>query len=143
MATHTHNYGRASALPLPAVLASIPSYPRPVIERLVSRLIETLDLQDGDPDFECDPFNEGEPAFDERSRAMANAHPNCCPDGDMYQPQIGGLGWVYAHDCEDAEEGDPAEDGHDAEIETWSNPEDCPTEAFIGRRTPARQLGAE
>lgn len=48
-------FGRASALPLSAVLASIPSYPRPVIERLVARLIDHLDEQDGDPDREEDP----------------------------------------------------------------------------------------
>lgn len=52
MATHPHDYGRASAVPLSAVLASIPSYPRPVIERLVSRMIEHLDTADGDPDLE-------------------------------------------------------------------------------------------
>ena len=52
MAYHAPDYGRAAALPLSDVLASIPSFPRPVIERLVSRLIEHLDEQDGEPDFE-------------------------------------------------------------------------------------------
>jgi hypothetical protein len=52
MASHSFDYGRASALPLSAVLGAIPSYPRPVIERLVSRLIDHLDEQDGDPDLE-------------------------------------------------------------------------------------------
>jgi hypothetical protein len=52
MASQAPNYGRASALPLSAVLASIPSYPHVVIERLVSRLIEHLGQQDGDPDLE-------------------------------------------------------------------------------------------
>jgi hypothetical protein len=52
MASHTPDLGRASALPFPAVLASIPSYPRPVLERLVARLIEHLDEEDGDSDFE-------------------------------------------------------------------------------------------
>jgi len=42
------------AVPLNAVLASIPSYPRPVIERLVARAIEWLDEMDGDPDLEDD-----------------------------------------------------------------------------------------
>lgn len=52
MATHSHDLGRASALPLSAVLASIPSYPRAVIERLVARMIDHLDQWDGDPDLE-------------------------------------------------------------------------------------------
>ena len=46
MATHAADFGRASALPLSAVLGSIPSYPRPVVERLVARLIDHLDEQD-------------------------------------------------------------------------------------------------
>jgi hypothetical protein len=53
MASHAPDFGRASALPLSAVLGAIPSYPRPVIERLVIRLIEHLDAQDGDPDSEA------------------------------------------------------------------------------------------
>ncbi len=52
MATHAPERRRASALPLPAVLASIPSYPRPVIERLVARMIDHLDSIDGDVDVE-------------------------------------------------------------------------------------------
>lgn len=52
MATHAHDFGRAEALPLSAVLAAIPSYPRAVIERLVSRLIDQLDEADDDPDLE-------------------------------------------------------------------------------------------
>ena len=69
MATHPHDFGRGvRALPLSAVLASLPSYPRPVIERLVARMIEHLDeqdaptdeLEDDDP-AECngDPEREG------------------------------------------------------------------------------------
>jgi len=48
MALHSHHYGSPSGLPLAVVLASIPSYPRPVIERLVARLIDHLDDEDGD-----------------------------------------------------------------------------------------------
>ena len=64
MATHAHDFGRASALPLCAVLGAIPSYPRPVIERLVARLIDHLDEQDGDPDLEPtgDEFEDDDPA---------------------------------------------------------------------------------
>jgi hypothetical protein len=98
------------------VLTSIPSYPRPVIERLVAKLIEHLDAQDGDPELEGDPLNEGEPAFDAQSRAMANEHPGTDPN------------------C-DAEEDDPGEDGNDAEPETWSHPDDHPAELFVGRRS--------
>lgn len=46
MASHTPDFGRASAIPLRAVLSSARSYPRPFIERLVSRLIDHLDEQD-------------------------------------------------------------------------------------------------
>ena len=46
MASHAPDFGRASALPLSAVLRAIPSYPRPVIERLVARLIDHLDERD-------------------------------------------------------------------------------------------------
>jgi hypothetical protein len=52
MALHSHDHGSPSGLPLAAVLGAIPSYPRPVIERLVLKLIEHLDEQDGDPDLE-------------------------------------------------------------------------------------------
>ena len=64
MATHARDFGRASALPLSAVLGAIPSYPRPLIQRLVSRLIDHLDEQDGDPDLEPtgDEFEEDDPA---------------------------------------------------------------------------------
>lgn len=34
-------------LPLSTVLGAIPSFPRPVIERLVARMIERLDEEDG------------------------------------------------------------------------------------------------
>lgn len=54
MASHLQALGRAAALPLSEVLASIPSYPRPVVERLVARMIELLDQDDGDPDLEED-----------------------------------------------------------------------------------------
>lgn len=63
MALHSPNFGSASALPLSAVLGSIPSYPRPVIERLVARLIDHLDERDGDPDLEDD-----DPAEDNHDR---------------------------------------------------------------------------
>jgi hypothetical protein len=58
MGSHAPDFGRASPLPLSAVLASIPSYPRPVIERLCSRLIDHLDERDGDADLEPDDHAE-------------------------------------------------------------------------------------
>jgi hypothetical protein len=63
MASHAPGL-KASALPIAAVLASIPSYPRPVIERLVSRLIAHMGEQDGD--VETGPWLNWEPP---------------CPDG--------------------------------------------------------------
>ena len=40
--------------PLDAMFAAIPSLPRPVLSRLVTRMIERLDEIDGDPDAEDD-----------------------------------------------------------------------------------------
>lgn len=75
MASRAHTLGGPSRLPLAAVLASIPSYPRPVIERLVAKMIDHLDekdspaedLEDDDSSEEdsedCSSF-EDEPLFD-------------------------------------------------------------------------------
>ena len=67
MATHSHDLGRASALPLDALLASIPSLPRPLLARLTARLIEHMDELDGDPDLED---GEGQARVDERGRYL-------------------------------------------------------------------------
>lgn len=77
MASHAPGFGRASSLPLSAVLSSARSYPRPVIERLVSRLIEHLDEQDGDPDVEdaTDAEDEGLSPFAQLWGAFAG--PGC------------------------------------------------------------------
>lgn len=104
MATHAHDFGRASALPLSAVLASIPSYPRPVIERLVSRLIETLDEDDGDTDVELNG-DELDSTLAEDELPADNSHKGslhwCMPSGD----------------CEDDEDDDPAGGADEAEPE--------------------------
>jgi hypothetical protein len=52
MASLHSTRGGAQALPLPAMLATIPSLPRPVLARLVARMIDRLDELDGDPDLE-------------------------------------------------------------------------------------------
>lgn len=44
--------GVASSLPLDLILDTIPSLPRPVLSRMVARMIERLDEMDGDPDVE-------------------------------------------------------------------------------------------
>lgn len=119
MASHTHDFGSASALPLSAVLASLPSYPRPVIERLVTRLIDRLDTEDGDADLEDD-----DPAEDHEGQHVDADGVILCT-------------FVPVGQCEDDE------NEHDAEGDSWSNPEDCPDSVFIGRRTPARQIGDE
>lgn len=89
MASHAPDFGRAEALPLSAVLAAIPSYPRPVIERLVGRLIDHLDEQDGDTDLE--------PTGDEADGSSAE-------DDWQHRSVAGGLSKVLAFNCEDAEE---------------------------------------
>lgn len=66
MAIQANQIGRAAtALPFdPAVaLAMIPSLPRPVLSRLVTRMIERMDEIDGDPDFEPDCDLEPEDAI--------------------------------------------------------------------------------
>ena len=44
--------GNAAALPLTDLLAIIPSLPRPLLGRLVTRMIDRMDEIDGDPDLE-------------------------------------------------------------------------------------------
>jgi hypothetical protein len=97
MASHAPDFGRASALPLSAVIGAIPSFPRPVIQRLVTRMIEHLDEQDGDPDLED---GEGQlPWSDDRGRWLRNVDfpteddepddpPECNGDPEPY------LGWA-------------------------------------------------
>ena len=46
--------GGAQALPLHVALSVIPSLPRPMLARFVTRAIEQLDAMDGDPDLEDD-----------------------------------------------------------------------------------------
>ena len=59
--------GGASALPLDAALAILPSLPRPVLSRLVTRMIERLDKIDDDPEGEEDNedccHDDGEPDY--------------------------------------------------------------------------------
>ena len=46
-------------LPLEAALAMLPSLPRPVLSRLVTRMIEHIDSLDGDTDLEEDDPDTG------------------------------------------------------------------------------------
>lgn len=59
MATHPHDFGRASALPFEVALASISSLPRPLLDRLVDRAIERLDELQPDADLEDNHDREG------------------------------------------------------------------------------------
>ena len=52
-----HSIGGASALPI--ALALIPSMPRPVLKRLVARMIDRLDEIDGNADLEDDDADTG------------------------------------------------------------------------------------
>ena len=65
MATRAYLEGGASALPdIPAMLAVIPSLPRPLLARLTAHLIDRMDEIDGDPDLEdggdAEPIDERE-----------------------------------------------------------------------------------
>ena len=59
MIVATQISGGASALPLDAALAILPSLPRPVLSRLVTRMIERLDQIDGDDELEEDDEDHG------------------------------------------------------------------------------------
>lgn len=54
MASHALTPSRPRAVPLSAMLATIPSLPRPVLARLTARMIERLDEMDGAPDDEAE-----------------------------------------------------------------------------------------
>lgn len=78
----THHIAGAPAFPLDALLASIPSLPRPILSRLTARMIEQLDAIDGDPDLEEDnedrALDEAEPDFRKRRRWHRNeSGPGC------------------------------------------------------------------
>lgn len=49
-----------AVLPLDAMLAAIPSLPRPILARLTARMIDRMDEIDGDPDYEDDDPGECE-----------------------------------------------------------------------------------
>lgn len=52
-----HSIGAASALPI--ALALIPSMPRPVLKRLVERMIDRIDVLEADADLEDDDPDTG------------------------------------------------------------------------------------
>ena len=66
-----------TAQPLDALLAALPSLPRPVLARLTTRLIDRLDEIDRDPDLE-QTHDEGEPDFKRYRRQRRNqGGPGC------------------------------------------------------------------
>jgi hypothetical protein len=101
MASHPHDFGRASALPLSAALAIIPSLPRPLLSRLVARAIERLDEIDGDPDLEPDdPGEDNGDAEQEQGRAaiygvdQSRGPVRCARASDLEQPHERRLPWT-------------------------------------------------
>lgn len=68
--------GGASALPI--LLATIPSLPRPILSRLVARMIDQLDELDGDPDLE--DSDEDESVEDDPEGF--DPEEDCCLAGD-------------------------------------------------------------
>lgn len=74
--------GAASTLPLDLILDAIPSLPRPLLSRMVQKMIDRLDQMDGDPDLEPgdDDHSGGEDDF---CRAVQDG-PGCpIADSDM------------------------------------------------------------
>lgn len=85
MATRLAQGAPAPALPLEALLSSIPSLPRPILARITARMIERLDELDGDPDMEIDEdcgTDEGEADFRRRRRHRRNESGPGCPISD-------------------------------------------------------------
>ncbi|MDB5583359.1 MAG: hypothetical protein JWR80_8535 [Bradyrhizobium sp.] len=80
--------GGATALPLPVMLATIPSMPRPILARLVARMIDRIDEIDGDTDREANG--------DELDGSMA--------EDDFHGQNTNWMG--YPGDPGDAEDGD-------------------------------------
>lgn len=81
MASHASSHGSASTLPLAALLGAIPSFPRRVIERLVVRMIDHLDEQDGDAELEDATNAEDEGITFAAGQALCGDSPGC-PVGD-------------------------------------------------------------
>ena len=77
MATRLQNTdGGASALPI--LLATIPSLPRAMLDRLVARMIDRMDELDGDADLEDADEDEGV----EDGPEGFDPEEDCCPAGD-------------------------------------------------------------
>ena len=61
--------GAAAKLPLDLILDAIPSLPRPLLARMVQRMIDRIDEMDGDTDVEANG-DEGD---------HSNSEDDCCP----------------------------------------------------------------
>lgn len=110
--------GAFSNIPPAAITRVLSGFDRATLVGFVTVAIDLMDLADGDPDEESDPFNEGEPAFDAQSRALVDQHPATDPNGDTADGA-----WIESVDqskapprsltpwglgsAEDAEEDDP------------------------------------
>jgi hypothetical protein len=62
--------GGSATVPLAAMLATIPSLPRPLLGRLVTRMIDRMDELDGDADLET----TGEDDEDTHDQEKEEAH---------------------------------------------------------------------
>jgi hypothetical protein len=85
MASRAIHMGGASA-PLDLMLASIPSLPRPLLSRLVHRMIERLDNLDGDSDLElAGDETDGSLAAEDEFQSHYGYLPGC-PVSDPAEP---------------------------------------------------------
>jgi hypothetical protein len=84
--------------------------PRAAIEAAVETLVEVLNAMDGEADFEETGAEDSFQSHD--------ADGPGCPVADSGGGNVDDVG----------------EPDHDAEVETWSHPDDHPGELFIGRR---------
>lgn len=117
--------------PMPAVARILSRFDRRQLQGFIEVAIELVDLQDGDTDLELDPLeaNGEEDDEDDEGGGDTSADENE-PDFSRQRPGYGAGCSISDPDGEH----DGREPEHDAEIETWSHPDDHAPELFIGRR---------
>lgn len=119
MASDTLHHHPAAPPPMPAVVRILSRFDRPKLEGFIAVAIGLLDVLDGDPDLEN--ATGAEDAFEDHEERFGYDGPGC----DVADP---------GEDEHDREAVDEREPDHDAEIQTWSHPDDHPAELHIGKR---------
>ena len=98
-----------------------------VVGYAVEALVSLMDSVAGDPDLKND--TDAEDAFEDHDSRLNDPGPGC-PVADIDK----------GVDDDPTEDDDPGEDSNDAELETWSHPDDHPAELFIGTKPSGEEL---